>query len=431
MSSDRVTLEVTERDAEQLGSRRVRRLRKDGLVPGVLYGKGHARAIVVGERDLRAALTGRSGLHAIIDVVIEGQTTPHHAVLKDFQRHPIRGTLTHVDFHEVRLDRPIQATVNVQFVGESPGAKQGGVVQQVTRELRVEALPTGIPEHIEADISALEVGDTVRVADLEAIEGVAFLDDPETVLANCSIPRGITELEEAEAAEGEEGEEGEAAAEGEGGETSAEAPARAPTPTPSEPCASSAGERAGRRWIFSSQVSATPGLSTRTTGTTSAGWSSTSSRAGTRIVQGEVPRQARRRSPGGGEARPPEAGDVHERVGSVDPGGRGLLQDTARQLLVVHDDVDLETARLQARLGGGLAGHNGLRSIAQRLGAPDFLRLRVGVGRPGRGDPRPIADYVLSSFAPEDDVEAIVARASDAVEALVRDGLEETQRRFN
>ena len=225
MSSDRVTLEVTERDADQLGSRRVRRLRKDGLVPGVLYGKGHARAIVVAERDLRTALTGRSGLHAIIDVVIEGQTTPHHAVLKDFQRHPIRGTLTHVDFHEVRLDRPIQATVNVQLVGESPGAKQGGVVQQVTRELRVEALPTGIPEHIEADISALEVGDTVRVADLEAIEGVAYLDDPETVLANCSIPRGITELEEAEAAEGEEGEEGEAAAEGEGGEASAEAPA--------------------------------------------------------------------------------------------------------------------------------------------------------------------------------------------------------------
>jgi large subunit ribosomal protein L25 len=225
MSSDRVTLEVTERDAEQLGSRRVRRLRKDGLVPGVLYGKGHVRAIVVGERDLRSALTGRSGLHAIIDVVIEGQTTPHHAVLKDFQRHPIRGTVTHVDFHEVRLDRPIQATVNVQFVGESPGAKQGGVVQQVTRELRVEALPTAIPEHIEADISALEVGDTVRVADLEAIEGVAYLDDPETVLANCSIPRGITELEEAEAAEGEEGEEGEGAAEGEGGETSAEAPA--------------------------------------------------------------------------------------------------------------------------------------------------------------------------------------------------------------
>ena len=101
------------------------------------------------------------------------------------------------------------------------------------------------------------------------------------------------------------------------------------------------------------------------------------------------------------------------------------------QVLVVHDDVDLDTARLQARLGGGLAGHNGLRSIAQRLGSQDFLRLRVGVGRPGRGDPRPVADYVLSPFAPEDDPEAIVTRACDAVETLSREGLDETQRRFN
>jgi PTH1 family peptidyl-tRNA hydrolase len=101
------------------------------------------------------------------------------------------------------------------------------------------------------------------------------------------------------------------------------------------------------------------------------------------------------------------------------------------QVLVVHDEVDLETARLQARLGGGLAGHNGLRSIAQRLGSQDFLRLRIGVGRPGRGDPRPVADYVLSPFLPEDDAGAIVGTACDAVETLVRDGLEETQRRFN
>ena len=101
------------------------------------------------------------------------------------------------------------------------------------------------------------------------------------------------------------------------------------------------------------------------------------------------------------------------------------------QVLVVHDDVDLETGRLQARVGGGLAGHNGLRSIAQRLGSPEFLRLRIGVGRPGRGDRRPVADYVLSPFAPEDDVDAIVARAADAAECLVTEGLEETQRRFN
>jgi large subunit ribosomal protein L25 len=231
MSSDRVTLEVSERAADQVGSRRARRLRNEGLVPGVLYGKGSTRAIAVGERELRAALTGPSGLHAIVDVVVEGQTTPHHAVLKDFQRHPIRGTITHVDFHEVRLDRPIQATVAVQLVGESPGSKQGGIVQQVTREIQVEALPTGIPEHIEADISSLEVGGTIRVEDLPALEGVTYLDDPQVVLANCSIPRGITELEEAEAAEaaeaaeGEEGEEaaeGEVAASGEGAESDSE-----------------------------------------------------------------------------------------------------------------------------------------------------------------------------------------------------------------
>ena len=100
-------------------------------------------------------------------------------------------------------------------------------------------------------------------------------------------------------------------------------------------------------------------------------------------------------------------------------------------VVVVHDDVDLEVGRLQARLGGGLAGHNGLRSIASRVGSQDFLRLRIGVGRPGRGDRRPVADFVLSPFAPEDDAEALVTRAADAVEALVAEGLEETQRRFN
>src|SRR5438445_13266117 len=100
-------------------------------------------------------------------------------------------------------------------------------------------------------------------------------------------------------------------------------------------------------------------------------------------------------------------------------------------LLVVHDESDLELGRLQARLGGGLAGHNGLRSIARQLGTPDFLRLRVGVGRPGRGDPRPLADYVLTDFEPADDAEAIVARAADAVETLDAEGLERTQQKIN
>jgi PTH1 family peptidyl-tRNA hydrolase len=100
-------------------------------------------------------------------------------------------------------------------------------------------------------------------------------------------------------------------------------------------------------------------------------------------------------------------------------------------VLVVHDDVDLEPGRLQARGGGGLAGHNGLRSIASALGTNEFLRLRIGVGRPGRGDRRSVSDYVLANFDPDEDVDALVTRSADAVETLVREGLETTQLRFN
>jgi PTH1 family peptidyl-tRNA hydrolase len=100
-------------------------------------------------------------------------------------------------------------------------------------------------------------------------------------------------------------------------------------------------------------------------------------------------------------------------------------------MLVVHDDVDLESGRLQARAGGGLAGHNGLRSLAQALGTQDFLRLRIGVGRPGRGDPRSVADYVLSPFDGEQDAAALVPRSADAIETLAREGVEATQQRFN
>jgi len=101
------------------------------------------------------------------------------------------------------------------------------------------------------------------------------------------------------------------------------------------------------------------------------------------------------------------------------------------QVLVAHDDVDLESGRLQARSGGGLAGHNGLRSLGQHLGSQDFLRLRIGVGRPGRGDPRSVADWVLSPFAPEEDADALVSRSADAVETIVSEGLEAAQQRFN
>jgi peptidyl-tRNA hydrolase, PTH1 family len=110
---------------------------------------------------------------------------------------------------------------------------------------------------------------------------------------------------------------------------------------------------------------------------------------------------------------------------------RKFFKVDPEELLIVHDDVDLAPGRLQARAGGGLAGHNGLRSIASALGTQDFLRLRIGVGRPERGDPRPVADYVLSEFDAEIDVEGLVRRVADAVESLARDGLEATQSRYN
>ena len=108
-----------------------------------------------------------------------------------------------------------------------------------------------------------------------------------------------------------------------------------------------------------------------------------------------------------------------------------FFKTAPEDVVVVHDDVDLEEGRLQARAGGGLAGHNGLRSIAQALGTPEFLRLRIGVGRPGRGDRRSVADYVLSPFGPETDIDTLVRRAADAVETIARDGLSAGQRAFN
>jgi large subunit ribosomal protein L25 len=230
MAGERVNLEVRVR--EERGSAAARRLRKTGFIPGVVYG-GNAEptAIAVAERELRKALTTDHGLNAIMDVKLNGDTRP--VILKEYQRDPITGRLAHIDLVVVRLDRPIQTAVTVELVGESPGAKEGGVLQQVAREITVEALPMEVPDRLEADISGLAIGDSLRLADVPAPEGVRFVDDPdETVIATVTVPTRIEEPEPEEVEEGEEGAEvvGEEGAEGaEPAEPEAEAAGEAET----------------------------------------------------------------------------------------------------------------------------------------------------------------------------------------------------------
>jgi large subunit ribosomal protein L25 len=234
MAGERIRLEVQER--ERRGTRESRRLRRDGMIPGVLYGRGHKpHPICVQERELRRVLTGSAGLHAILDVVLAGQKSTHASILKDYQVDPLRGKIEHFDLQEVRLDQPIQTSVVVELVGESAGAKAGGVLSQVSREIRIEALPLEIPERLELDVSGMEIGDTLRLSDLTTREGVTYLDDPETVLATATMP---TKVEEPEVEEAEELEEGEVPE----GEAPAEEQPEGAEGAPAEPEAGAAGE---------------------------------------------------------------------------------------------------------------------------------------------------------------------------------------------
>jgi large subunit ribosomal protein L25 len=233
MAGERTKLIVKKR--EQLGSKETRRLRRQGIIPGVLYGRGEPTPIAVEERELRRALTGASGLHSILDVEIDGTGAAHASILKDYQVDKVRGGVTHVDLHEVRLDQPITASVSVHLIGgeNAPGVKEGGVLSQPLREIQVEALPLEVPEHIDLDVSHMTTGDTLRIGDITFQEGVKLLDDPGTVVATLTAPTRVIEPEEVEGEEGEavEGE----AAEGEAGEG---APA-----AEGEPAADAAGDQ--------------------------------------------------------------------------------------------------------------------------------------------------------------------------------------------
>jgi large subunit ribosomal protein L25 len=221
MAGERVKLKVQARESR--GSAASRRLRAQGLIPGVLYGNGgEAHPFCIEERALRKAITGDHGLHAILDVVLDSSQKEHHAVLKEYQLDPTRPRLLHIDLQEVRLDQAIHTQVVVELVGESAGVKEGGVLSQINREVNVEALPMEVPDRLELDVSRMVIGDSMRLSDLRVPEGVKLLDDLETVLATVSPPTKIEEpevveeeLEEGELPEGEvpEGEEPEGAAE--------------------------------------------------------------------------------------------------------------------------------------------------------------------------------------------------------------------------
>ncbi len=215
------TLKVAAREPE--GSRSARRLRRAGNVPGVVYGGGEDPvSFQVQARELRQALAHGG---AVIDLEVEGAAaTP--VVVKELDRHPVSGYTTHIDMLRVRLDVKIQSTVVLELTGaeDAPGVKEGGVLEHVTRELTIEALPNDIPDSIQHDVSAMVIGDTLTLAALAAPPDVVLLDDPETVIATLTPPK--LQLEEEDEIEEEtevvgEGEEGAAAAdegEDDGGE---------------------------------------------------------------------------------------------------------------------------------------------------------------------------------------------------------------------
>jgi len=221
MASDRPTLNVAERT--EFGSRITRRLRRQGLVPGVVYGGGsEARPFQVPEREVDY-LIAHGG--ALIDVAFAGgATTP--VVVKEQQRHPVRGSLVHLDLFEVKLDEEIEADVAIELLGieDAPGVKEGGVLEHVTHEITIRALPTAIPESITADVSGMDIGDTLQLSALSPPAGVQFAvdeDADEVTIATLSPPRVEEEpepVEEETELIGEDGEpiEGEEPAEGEG-----------------------------------------------------------------------------------------------------------------------------------------------------------------------------------------------------------------------
>ena len=376
-----------------------------------------------------SALTGGSGMHAILDVVVTGTDSTHPSILKDYQQDPLRGKLVHVDLQEVRLDRPISATVTVVLTGgdDAPGVREGGALSQVAREVNVEALPMEVPEHLELDVS----GWRWETACASPISRRSKASRSSTTRRRCwrRSPSRCARRPERQSPKASR-----PRARSVPRAPRAKAPKARASPAPSRASACGcrgAGAKGPRRSTCSSSASAIREGSTRGTATTSAGWSSTSSPAGTapRGVRSSTAasQNAPRRAPG----RAARTGDVHERFGTVGRRRGEVLQGRARR-----DPGRARRGRLRPRAASGAQGRRPRRpqrprSIAQHLGTQDFLRLRVGVGRPDAATGVRSRTTSCPTSSRTTTAEAIVSRAADAVETLDASGLERAQARFN
>ncbi len=198
---DQVSLSAERREGS--GTRPSRRLRAEGGIPGVLYGRGlDSTPLTVDRRELYAALHTEAGTNALIN--LEVGSDKYLTVARELQRHPVRGDIIHLDFIRIALDEKITAEVGIDYMGEPEGAKEGGILETIRTSVTISALPTDIPASIQLDISALEVGDTLSAADLPVIEGVEYLEDSEAPLVNVIIPR-ILEVEAPEVELDEDG----------------------------------------------------------------------------------------------------------------------------------------------------------------------------------------------------------------------------------
>ena len=392
---DNVNIVVHKRDVT--GTRASKRLRREGLIPGVIYGHGSdAVLIAVEPHALRDALATEAGLHAVLNVTFEGQKRGHKAIVKEMELDKVKNNVIHLDLQEIRLDETIESVVAVHFEGESKGVKAGGLLEEAVREVTVKGVVTAIPEHLVMDISDLDVNETLKVSDLQVPEGIEILHDA-----------GRGAVLRASAARRRRGR--------------GERPPR-PRPRPSPSWSARRKKRprpepraAGR--LTARHRGALPPLTTRRAPRRRPGQSRAGVRGhaaqhrlprdrGARAAPRRAPRQAGVRRPRGRRQHPrplrapAAAHHVHERLRPQRGRRAARPKLPLADVLVVHDHIDLPFGRLRLMEGGGSGGHNGLKSITGLIG-PGYARLRVGVDRPPSTDPDVVADFVLSPFRRE------------------------------